>query len=153
MANLNVIVHVMVSIYRLVLIRSSPQFPTLFRNDLYGPSIRICQRNKANNVNDSIMFGNQKFELFHRPSSSLKSFCFCSLCIATHAPLGFPKLAFTRDSRTAVESSCSQIYGVILTNTEEHACLLNLSAESTILIYCVCVEIMTSPFLFDVNCA
>ena len=35
MTNLNMIVHVVVSVYRLVKIRNSPQFPDEFRNGLW----------------------------------------------------------------------------------------------------------------------
>ena len=36
MTNLNMIFHVVVSVYRLVKIRNSPQFPDEFRNGLYS---------------------------------------------------------------------------------------------------------------------
>ena len=39
MTNLNVIFHMMGSVYRLVTIRNSPQFPVEFRNGLWGYSL------------------------------------------------------------------------------------------------------------------
>ena len=44
MINLNTIFHMVGSVYRLVTIRNSPQFPVEFRNGLYGP------KSKANST-------------------------------------------------------------------------------------------------------
>ena len=49
MTNLNVIFHMVGSVYRLVTIRNSPQFPVEFRNGLYS-QIRWVVRQCINNV-------------------------------------------------------------------------------------------------------
>ena len=44
MTNLNMIFHVVVSVYRLVKIRNSPQFPDEFRNGLFVPMLRAPKK-------------------------------------------------------------------------------------------------------------
>ena len=52
MTNLTMVFHVMVSVYRLVKIWNSPQFPAEFRNDLWLDFLRMVCRRLVSQCND-----------------------------------------------------------------------------------------------------